>query len=69
MGQSRTESLLESLANQVVGISYAIVLYWYVFDFSVAEGFATTIVFSILGVIRVYVIRRIAEWRRKRKEG
>ena len=58
--QSRTESLLEALANQVVGMSYAVLFYWLIFDFTMAEGIGTTALFSVAGLTRVYLIRRAA---------
>ena len=67
MAQTKTASFIEALTNQVVGVSYAVALYWFVFDFSVVQGLSTTIVFSILGLTRVFVIRRIVEWRQRRK--
>jgi hypothetical protein len=55
--------------NQVVGITYAVILYYFVFDFSVVEGLSTTAFFSVAGLTRVYCIRRFVEWRQRRKHG
>lgn len=58
MEQSRIESLLEAVANQAVGMSYAILFYWFLFDFTIIEGLSTTAFFSVAGLTRVYFIRR-----------
>ncbi len=62
MGQSRFESLLEATVNSVVAMGYAVLFYWYIFDFTVLEGLGTTSLFAVVGFIRVFIIRRIAEF-------
>ncbi len=61
MGQSKFNSILEAAANQVVAISYAVLIYMYL-GWTPAQGLALTLVFSVVGFVRSYVIRRIAEF-------
>lgn len=67
MEQSRIESLLEALANQVVAISYAVGIY-VLLGLTPVQGLGITLVFSVLGLVRVYIIRRIVIWWRRRRE-
>ena len=71
MMQTKWGSLRESGINQIVAVSYALAFYWYLFGFTLAQGLSTTLFFSVAGLIRVYVIRRITEWfdRRRDKDG
>ena len=66
--QSRAESLLEATANSIVAMSYAVLFYWYIFGFTIAEGLSTTVFFAVAGFIRVYWIRRVAEWLRHKRD-
>jgi hypothetical protein len=67
MGQSRTESLIEALLNQTVGMGYAILFYWYMFGFTVVQGLSTTAFFVCAGLVRVFLIRRGFVWWKRRK--
>jgi len=64
MGQSKLNSVLEASVNTVVAMSYAVIIYMLV-GFSALEGLGFTTIFAILGFVRVFVIRRLFEWRGK----
>jgi hypothetical protein len=68
MGQSRTESLLETICNEVVGITYAICIYmWLGLGWEAILGLP--LLFAALGSTRIFLIRRAFEWRRRSKYG
>lgn len=64
MGQSASKSLLEATANSAVAMTYAVVFYMWM-GFTAQEGLAFTAVFAVVGFIRVFLIRRLFEWRNK----
>jgi hypothetical protein len=66
-GQSKFESLLEALANQAVGVSYALFFYWYMFGFTLLEGLGTTGFFVVAGLVRIFLVRRIFEYARSKR--
>ncbi len=68
MEQSKSESLLEAIVNSVIAISYAVAFYWYIFGFTFIEGLSTTLLFSVVGLIRVYIIRRVFIFRTKKRK-
>lgn len=65
MGQSRTESIVEAIINQTIGMTYAVIFYWFTFGFTVIEGLSTTGFFVIAGLLRVFLVRRGFEWWRR----
>jgi hypothetical protein len=67
MGQSRTESLIEAAFNQCVGIAYAILIYT-ILGWTWQKGLSVTLIFSCLGLLRVFGIRRLFVWWKRNKE-
>ena len=67
MGQSKFDSFLEALANTIVAMTYAVAIYMY-FGWTLWQGLSLTAVFAGLGLVRVFTIRRIAEWMSRRKK-
>jgi len=45
-------------------MTYAVMFYMWM-GFTAQEGLAFTAVFAVVGFVRVYIIRRLFEWRNK----
>lgn len=63
MGQSRLESLIEVLANIAIGflvtmLASPIIYPWFGVTFTVAQNFGLTLIFTVLSVVRGYIVRR-----------
>lgn len=63
-GQKRTQSFIESLLNVVVGFVvsfYAnlVVLPWFGFKVSTRDAFGIGIIFTLISIVRSYILRRI----------
>ena len=66
-GQSRLQSFVEANINTVAGFALAVVVNWVVmpwfgFDVTWGDALGITGVFTVVGVIRMYVIRRFFNW-------
>jgi hypothetical protein len=66
MKQTRLGSLSESVANVVAGYGIALVVYQLLmprlgFDISIGQNLLVTTIFTFVGVLRHYTIRRIYE--------
>ena len=58
--QTRTKSLIEQLANTVAGFIISIILVKFFFpEISLAKNTYITLVFTVVSIVRGYVIRRI----------
>lgn len=63
MGQTKLESLIEVLANICIGfvvtlLASPIIYPWFGVKFTLAQNFGLTMVFTVLSVVRGYVVRR-----------
>jgi hypothetical protein len=63
-GQKKSHSLAESLFNVLIGfaVSYAanlIVLPWFGFKVSHSAAFGIGLIFTVISIVRSYVLRRI----------
>lgn len=83
-GQHRADSFMEAVVNQTVGFIIAMATYVFIinplFDLqsSAAESFWITSIFTVISVIRGYVIRRlfdgktiyvgVRDWYNRKKE-
>lgn len=72
-GQSKKMSFLESCVNMGIGcfIAYAtqiIVFPWFDIEISHAENLAIVAIFTVVSIIRSYVLRRAFNWWHHRKE-
>lgn len=62
--QSKTMSLVESLTNTVVGfivslISWVFIAKWYGITLSMHDNITLTLCFTVVSIVRGYVLRRI----------
>ena len=69
MGQSKSESLLEASVNSIVAMGYAVLIYTVWYDWTPMEGLQLTVIFAVLGLVRVFIIRRIAEFISNKRDG
>lgn len=65
--QTRLQSGIETVTSTAVGFGVSwlatlIVLPWFGHRPSVADGFGITLVFTVLSLIRGYVLRRAFNW-------
>ena len=72
MNQSRVMSLVESLANVLVGYGVAVATQWAVFPLfglhtTLHENLVIGMVFTVVSIIRSYVLRRVFEALRVRQ--
>ncbi|NKE76498.1 hypothetical protein [Ochrobactrum sp. MC-1LL] len=74
MKQSRTMSLVESLANVAVGYGVAVITQMLVFPLfglstTLAENMAMGAIFTVVSIARSYCLRRVFEAVRIRSDG
>lgn len=63
-GQKKSHSILESIFNTIVGFGISmsanlIVLPWFGFKVSLKSAFGIGIIFTIISIIRSYLLRRL----------
>lgn len=63
-GQKKSHSLIEAIFNVVIGflvsmVANLIVLPWFGFKVSVSAAFNIGLIFTIISIVRSYVLRRI----------
>lgn len=66
-GQTKKYSAFESIANVAVGfgvsfIANIIVLPWFGFKVSVKDAFGIGLIFTVISIVRSYLLRRIFNW-------
>lgn len=71
MGQPRTASLMEAAANVLVGYGLSVLVQLIVFPAvglqpTLAQNLKIGLVFTVVSLIRSYVLRRLFEARRRR---
>lgn len=71
MTQSRTMSLVESIANVIVGYGVAVltqivVFPWFGIEVGLADNMKIGMVFVGVSLVRGYLLRRLFEWVRDR---
>jgi hypothetical protein len=67
VGQTKLQSFVEANINTCAGFVLAVVVNWLVlplfgYDVTWADSIGITLVFTVIGVARMYVIRRIFNW-------
>lgn len=70
--QTKRDSLVEAVTVTLIGFVLAVVTNWYVlpwFGFAVSwsQSFWITVVFTVIGVIRIYLVRRAFNWYQERQ--
>lgn len=70
--QSKKMSLVESIANVVVGFGIAtganyVVLPWFGYDVTWSDSAGIGLILTVVSLVRSYVLRRVFEWLRVNK--
>lgn len=68
MSQSKRQSLLEQLVNQIGGFILAMIVWEFVispswgFDTSYLDNLGITVIYTTMSIIRGYAVRRFFNW-------
>lgn len=63
---SRVLSLFEAISNAVLGFGISMVLTVLLFDVSYSASFITVFIFTVVSILRSYIVRRLFIYLEKR---